>query len=139
MEEFDDIKIPEGLKERLEAAIDCWDAAERAESGDVQIPEGLEKRLEAAIDRWDAEEHQQSELQIDRPRFKLFSWKTAAACIAILLGFGLWKAFSNDNIGGNGQQMAAVSEYDAAIEALALLSETMGTGLAQLESAMNFE
>ena len=101
----------------------------------IPIPEGLEERLEAKIDEWERAEEQKKAKRLMFP--KPMRYAAIAACIALVFGVGYYFLSQKDPVKLAEQdtyQDPVVAQGEAE-KALNLLAYNLNKGMGQLEKA----
>lgn len=102
----------------------------------IPIPEGLEERLEAKIDEWEHAEKQTRKPRLMFP--KAMRYAAIAACIALVFGVGFYFLQHEDEPINLAEQDTypdpAVAQREAE-KALNLLAYNLNKGMGQLEKA----
>ena len=104
----------------------------------IPIPEGLEERLEAKIDEW--EEREKVKVQSEESKYLFPSYlkvSAIAACIALVFGVGYYFLSQEDPVNLAEQdtyQDPAVAQREAE-KALNLLAYNLNKGMGQMEKA----
>ena len=104
----------------------------------IPIPEGLEERLEAKIDEW--EEREKVKVQSEESKYLFPSYlkvSAIAACIALVFGVGYYFLSQKDPVNLAEQdtyQDPAVAQREAE-KALNLLAYNLNKGMGQMEKA----
>ena len=101
----------------------------------IPIPEGLEERLEAKIDEWERAEEQKKAKRLMFP--KPMRYAAIAACIALVFGVGYYFLSQKDlvNLAEQDTYQDPVVAQREAEKALNLLAYNLNKGMGQLEKA----
>ena len=101
----------------------------------IPIPEGLEERLEAKIDEWERAEEQKTAKRLMFP--KPMRYAAIAACIALVFGVGYYFLSQKDpvNLAEQDTYQDPVVAQREAEKALNLLAYNLNKGMGQLEKA----
>ena len=101
----------------------------------IPIPEGLEERLEAKIDEWERAEEQTRKPRLMFP--KAMHYAAIAACIALVFGVGYYFLSHEEsvNIAEQDTYQDPVVAQQEAQKALNLLAYNLNKGMGQLEKA----
>ena len=101
----------------------------------IPIPEGLEERLEAKIDEWERVEEQKTAKRLMFP--KPMRYAAIAACIALVFGVGYYFLSQEDpvNLAEQDTYQDPVVAQREAEKALNLLAYNLNKGMGQLEKA----
>ncbi len=101
----------------------------------IPIPEGLEERLEAKIDEWERAEEQKKAKRLMFP--KPMRYAAIAACIALVFGVGYYFLSQEDpvNLAEQDTYQDPVVAQREAEKALNLLAYNLNKGMGQLEKA----
>ena len=101
----------------------------------IPIPEGLEERLEAKIDEWERAEEQKKAKRLIFP--KPMRYAAIAACIALVFGVGYYFLSQKDpvNLAEQDTYQDPVVAQREAEKALNLLAYNLNKGMGQLEKA----
>ena len=102
---------------------------------EIPIPEGLEERLEAKIDEWERAEEQKKAKRLMFP--KPMRYAAIAACIALVFGVGYYFLSQKDpvNLAEQDTYQDPVVAQREAEKALNLLAYNLNKGMGQLEKA----
>lgn len=101
----------------------------------IPIPEGLEERLEAKIDEWERAEEQTKAKRLMFP--KAMRYGAIAACVALVFGVGYYFLSHEESVNLAEQdtyQDPVVAQQEAQ-KALNLLAYNLNKGMGQLEKA----
>ena len=101
----------------------------------IPIPEGLEERLEAKIDEWERAEEQKKAKRLMFPNPMRYA--AIAACIALVFGVGYYFLSQKDpvNLAEQDTYQDPVVAQREAEKALNLLAYNLNKGMGQLEKA----
>ena len=101
----------------------------------IPIPEGLEERLEAKIDEWERAEEQKKAKRLMFP--KPMRYAAIAVCIALVFGVGYYFLSQEDpvNLAEQDTYQDPVVAQREAEKALNLLAYNLNKGMGQLEKA----
>ena len=101
----------------------------------IPIPEGLEERLEAKIDEWERAEEQKKAKRLMFP--KPMRYAAIAACVALVFGVGYYFLSQKDpvNLAEQDTYQDPVVAQREAEKALNLLAYNLNKGMGQLEKA----
>ena len=101
----------------------------------IPIPEGLEERLEAKIDEWERAEEQKKAKRLIFP--KPMRYAAIAACVALVFGVGYYFLSQEDpvNLAEQDTYQDPVVAQREAEKALNLLAYNLNKGMGQLEKA----
>ena len=101
----------------------------------IPIPEGLEERLEAKIDEWERAEEQKKAKRLMFP--KPMRYAAIAACIALVFGVGYYFLSQEDpvNLAEQDTYQDPMLAQQEAERALNLLAYNLNKGMGQLEKA----
>ena len=101
----------------------------------IPIPEGLEERLEAKIDEWERVEEQKTAERLMFP--KPMRYAAIDACIALVFGVGYYFLSQEDpvNLAEQDTYQDPVVAQREAEKALNLLAYNLNKGMGQLEKA----
>ena len=101
----------------------------------IPIPEGLEERLEAKIDEWERAEEQKKAKRLMFP--KPMRYAAIAACIALVFGVEYYFLSQKDpvNLAEQDTYQDPVVAQREAEKALNLLAYNLNKGMGQLEKA----
>ena len=101
----------------------------------IPIPEGLEERLEAKIDEWERAEEQKKAKRLMFP--KPMRYAAIAACIALVFGVGYYFLSQKGpvNLAEQDTYQDPVVAQREAEKALNLLAYNLNKGMGQLEKA----
>ena len=102
---------------------------------EIPLPEGLEERLEAKIDEWERAEEQKKAKRLMFP--KPMRYAAIAACIALVFGVGYYFLSQEDpvNLAEQDTYQDPVVAQREAEKALNLLAYNLNKGMGQLEKA----
>lgn len=112
------------------------DALNWKELEQIPIPEGLEERLEAKIDEWERAEQETRKPRLMFP--KVMRYGAIAACIALVFGVGYYFLQHEDepvNLAEQDTYQDPVEAQREAEKALNLLAYNLNKGMGQLEKA----
>ena len=101
----------------------------------IPIPEGLEERLEAKIDEWERAEEQKKTKRLLFP--KAMRYGAIAACVALVFGVGYYFLSHEEsvNLAEQDTYQDPVEAQREAEKALNLLAYNLNKGMGQLEKA----
>lgn len=101
----------------------------------IPIPEGLEERLEAKIDEWERAEEQTKAKRLMFP--KAMRYGAIAACVALVFGVGYYFLSHEEpvNLAEQDTYQDPVVAQQEAQKALNLLAYNLNKGMGQMEKA----
>lgn len=101
----------------------------------IPIPEGLEERLEAKIDEWERAEEQTKAKRLMFP--KAMRYGAIAACVALVFGVGYYFLRHEEpvNLAEQDTYQDPVVAQQEAQKALNLLAYNLNKGMGQMEKA----